>query len=233
MTPLFFGSSDRRLFGVYDPPQERDRRRAVVICNAIGRDYYHAHRGCRVLARQLSAAGLHALRFDYLGTGDSTGEVPDFLIEDWLQNIGEAADELKDMADARKVALVGLRLGATLAAVAAESRSDIDRLVLWDPIDDFDACLDVLDELPPSMIEELRAISPKQLQPALPRRLLLTTTSAGSSSLSSRWCGGGDDATTIRTCPGPSVWASEGDFGSAGIPVDALKTMTEWLAEPT
>ena len=32
--------------------------------------------------------------------------------------------------------LLGLRLGATLAATAAESRPDVDRLVLWAPIVD-------------------------------------------------------------------------------------------------
>ena len=36
----------------------------------------------------------------------------------------------------RQVTLVGLRLGATIAAAVAANRDDVDRLVLWDPVTD-------------------------------------------------------------------------------------------------
>src|ERR1051325_66360 len=53
----------------------------VVLCAPLGYEQVHAHRSFRVLADQLAAAGVTALRFDYHGTGDSAGrdEDPDRL----------------------------------------------------------------------------------------------------------------------------------------------------------
>jgi pimeloyl-ACP methyl ester carboxylesterase len=42
----------------------------------------------------------------------------------------------RQVPELRQVTLVGLRLGATIAAAVAATRSDVDRLVLWDPVTD-------------------------------------------------------------------------------------------------
>jgi len=42
--------------------------------------------------------------------------------------------ELKANADLERVSLIGLRLGASIAAVGGLERPDIDRIVLWDPV---------------------------------------------------------------------------------------------------
>ena len=56
------------------------------------------------------------------------------LVRAWLDDIGRAADVLRARSGASKVALVGLRLGATLAmAHAAEHPGSVDSLVLWSP----------------------------------------------------------------------------------------------------
>ena len=75
------------------------------------------------LLEQLAAQGWHVLRFDYFGTGDSAGEFDEADLTGWEADIEQALDELLDMAGARKVALVGLRLGATLAARVAARAS--------------------------------------------------------------------------------------------------------------
>lgn len=75
------------------------------------------------------------LRFDYFGTGDSGGDGSDASLRGWESDIDTAIDELKDIAGVGRVALVGLRLGATLAARVAERRNrEVSALVLWDPI---------------------------------------------------------------------------------------------------
>ena len=86
------------------------------------------------LAARLAEAGFHVLRFDYFGTGDSGGEAWDGSPDLWLEDTAAAVEELRDMAGVRTVSLVGMRLGAVLAARLAASRRDIDRLVLWDPV---------------------------------------------------------------------------------------------------
>jgi len=56
-------------------------------------------------------------------------------VQGWKADIETAMDELRHITDLQQVTLVGLRLGATLAAaVAADRQSDVDELVLWDPV---------------------------------------------------------------------------------------------------
>jgi pimeloyl-ACP methyl ester carboxylesterase len=137
MIPFFFGVGQRRLFGVYDAANETAGSvpRAVVLCYPWGAEYLHAHRSLRQLASKLSLAGCHTLRFDYFGTGDSSGEMTEADLSGWQDDIETAIEELRDSTGAKSVVLIGLRLGATLAAsVAARRRKDVEALVLWDPI---------------------------------------------------------------------------------------------------
>jgi pimeloyl-ACP methyl ester carboxylesterase len=136
MNPFYFGAGRRRLFGAYEPARLDSRHtRAVVFCYPWGSEYLHAHRSMRRLATMLTEAGFHTLRFDYFGTGDSAGDVIEADIEGWEADIESAMEELKDTTGAVRITLLGLRLGATLAAiVAAKRHRDVDAVVLWDPI---------------------------------------------------------------------------------------------------
>jgi len=136
MTPMFFGYGARRLFGIYHPAHgAAGQRRAVVICQPWGQEYLRAHRSLKQLAMMLAQAGCHVLRFDYFGTGDSGGDMVDGDLEGWVDDIEAAVQELQDTSGAHRVTMAGLRLGATLAAIAAARQTaDIDGLVLWDPV---------------------------------------------------------------------------------------------------
>lgn len=130
--PIVFG----QLFGWYHAPSHPMRDGAVVLCNPFGYEAMCLHRCYRVLAERIAAAGLAALRFDYHGTGDSAGDDhdPERLIA-WLASINAAIEELRRRAEVTKVSLVGMRLGATLATLAALERQDpnVVGLVLWSP----------------------------------------------------------------------------------------------------
>lgn len=135
MNPLYFGSSEQALFGVYHAPSGQPaRNRGVVLCNPFGDEAIKAHRAFLQLANRLASERFHVLRFDYFATGDSAGESEQGTIEQWLADIGTAADEIKDASGVAKVSFVGLRFGATLALQAATRRRDLDRVTLWDPV---------------------------------------------------------------------------------------------------
>ena len=134
MNPVYFGRAPHSLFGVYHAPlAARSRRVGVVLCYPFGQEYMRAHRAFRQLALLLSKAGFHVFRFDYYGTGDSAGDASEASLEQWIADAGAAADELKDTAEVSRIAFVGLRLGAAVAALAAARREDVDQVVLWDP----------------------------------------------------------------------------------------------------
>jgi hypothetical protein len=71
-----------------------------------------------------------------MGTGESEGKFEDADVETFLSDIGCAMRTLNaKIPGLNDVGLIGLRFGATLAALATE-RSDVSRLILWDPVID-------------------------------------------------------------------------------------------------
>ncbi|HKE49019.1 MAG TPA: alpha/beta fold hydrolase [Rhodanobacteraceae bacterium] len=136
MTAFFFGNSDRQLYGVYHAAQSGPGRPiGVVLCSPFGAEAIRAHRILRVLAERLARAGAHVLRFDYRGTGDSAGDGSDVDLEQWQGDIASADAELRDMSGVTRVIWIGLRLGASLAMLAARKPpAGLAGLVLWEPV---------------------------------------------------------------------------------------------------
>lgn len=136
MEAFYFGPSENYLFGVFHPRQGINRNEGVVLCNPFGQEYLRAHKSMRRLAINLAELGYPVLRFDYRGTGDSAGDLTGVSTDHWVADIEHAIQELMDMSAVPKVALIGLRLGALLAAKTASDHNRISRLVMWDPLVD-------------------------------------------------------------------------------------------------
>jgi pimeloyl-ACP methyl ester carboxylesterase len=128
----WLGPSDRPLFTRLDTPAAGLIVGAVVVCPTMGLEAAYSARAVGDLARRLAASGWAALRVDYPGMGDSSGSWTDpDLVADWLNSIRGAIDYARAL-DAPRIALVGMRIGATLAAEVAGD-GGVDDLVLWDP----------------------------------------------------------------------------------------------------
>jgi pimeloyl-ACP methyl ester carboxylesterase len=135
MKPFFFGAAAKPLFGVYhSPADDVPPRGGVMVCYPFGPEYLRSHRALRELATQLAATGHHVLRFDYFGCGDSSGETEEGTVEQWLDDITRGVEELRESSGRPQVCVLGLRFGATLAALGASRDPGIDRLILWDPV---------------------------------------------------------------------------------------------------
>ncbi|MEM7203280.1 MAG: alpha/beta fold hydrolase [Planctomycetota bacterium] len=137
MNPFFFGTSQRQLFGIHHPPEGVELRDgAVLISPPLGHEYIAAHRPLQQLAVRLARQGLHVLRFDFFGCGDSAGDLEEATVAQWRDDVQTALQELRDMSGSRRLSIVGLRLGATVAAAsaAAATGSDLRSLVLWEPV---------------------------------------------------------------------------------------------------
>lgn len=135
MNPFFFGDSHRQLYGVYHPPAGQPMRsEGVLLCYPFGQEYMRAHRSFRQLAILLGKRGYPVMRFDYFATGDSAGLCEEASIHQWVEDIHTASEEFRYLANIETVSLVGLRLGAALAAKASERQGAFNRVVLWDPV---------------------------------------------------------------------------------------------------
>src|SRR5215831_5565803 len=133
--PFYFGKEGKKLFGCFhQPSHETMRRCAVLICQPVGHEYINSHRALLQLAVRSAEAGFPVLRFDYYGCGDSSGEAEQGSITRWLEDISTAVAELRARAGTYQVCVVGLRLGATLAALSGSRRELFESLVLWEPV---------------------------------------------------------------------------------------------------
>lgn len=131
--PVWFGPARRPLLGRLHAPAGGTARAGAVICPPFVREHLQAHYALRLLAEELAARDVAALRLDYDGMGDSAGSGDDpGRLAAWLASIAAAARLLRD-AGVGSLCLVGMRIGATLAARAAADAGGVDQLVLWDP----------------------------------------------------------------------------------------------------
>lgn len=134
----FFGHPESPLFGVYHQPRGsrvRSANRAALICPPIGQEYNRTHWTLRLLANQVARKGIHVLRMDYHGIGDSAQSVEQIdSLEAWRRNIEQAIDHLKAATGAETVMLIGQRIGASLATQVATRRPDVNGIVAWEPI---------------------------------------------------------------------------------------------------
>jgi len=131
-----FGGREAGLLGTLHIPARLQRRSAVVVlCNPLSEEANRAHRLYRVMAVQLERQGYATLRFDYRCTGDSCGDEADARLDDWVDDTVAAAAEALQRTGVSRVVLCGVRLGGTLAALAAASgQLRVRQLVLWDPV---------------------------------------------------------------------------------------------------
>jgi alpha-beta hydrolase superfamily lysophospholipase len=133
---LYFNSGEHRLFGwLHHSPNGLKADVGVVVCQPFGYEAICAHRGMRAFAEAIAAAGMPALRFDYLGTGDSPEIDPEAdQLQIWTQDVLAAAEELRLRTGVRHVCLLGFRLGALLATLAAAQGNTVSALVVVSPI---------------------------------------------------------------------------------------------------
>ncbi|TWS24655.1 alpha/beta hydrolase, partial [Tsukamurella sputi] len=127
----YFGPVGAPLYGALHVPGSRRVRGTVLLVPPLAKEQYDVLRGLRRLAASLAAEGLAVLRFDYRGTGDSSGPSGDAdAARDWIASVRHADDYLRGLGLGAP-AVVALRVGAALAGAAGLTPP---AAVLWDPI---------------------------------------------------------------------------------------------------
>jgi pimeloyl-ACP methyl ester carboxylesterase len=133
--PLYFSSGDHRLFGWLHRTVGRNASLGVVICNPFGYESICSHRSVRTFAEAAAAAGAPTLRFDYVGTGNSDDLEPGAeQISAWTDDVVAAVCELQRATGVERVCLLGFRLGAMLATLAAARCEAARALILVAPV---------------------------------------------------------------------------------------------------
>lgn len=119
--PLYFPSGDRGLFGwIHWPAGGVTSRFGLLICKPFGFEAVCSYLSQRAFAEAVAKLGIPVMRFDYSGTGDSVDLDPDAnQIDIWRRDVVAACEELRRRTGVARLCLLGFRLGAALAAMAA------------------------------------------------------------------------------------------------------------------
>lgn len=138
MTPFFFGPKADQLFGCHHEPRAGGAARdnGVLLCSPTDPEYGRSHRAMNRLGALLARSGFHVLQFDYFGMGDSAGMLEDADLGRWCADIASAKDELGRRSGLETTTLVGLRMGATLAALTGAELGGVEKMVMWEPVID-------------------------------------------------------------------------------------------------
>lgn len=131
--PLFFrGPEGANLSGAWRLPGSTPAR-VWVVCPPFAEEEKSAHRTLVELADALVATGDAVFFFAYRGTGDSDGDFAETSLTAWRADIEAALTFVRSRFPVGAVGLIGLRLGASLAAQVA-TESAVQSLVLIEPI---------------------------------------------------------------------------------------------------
>lgn len=133
--PLYFGPESRPLFGWLHRAAMPAKNLGLVICNPFGHEAQSVHRSLRHWAQSAAQAGIATLRFDYDGTGDSSGNDEDEnRVAAWTNSVQRAVETLQNATGVGNVALLGVRLGGLLAILAALENPELGTLILVAPV---------------------------------------------------------------------------------------------------
>lgn len=131
----FRNRARKRLRGMIHRPRGASARRrapGVVFFHGFTGDRMESHWIFVKCSRALAEAGIASLRFDFGGSGESEGEFRKVTLQGEIADAKSAVEFLRRQKgiDPKRLGLLGLSLGGTIAAsIAASVKAQV--LVLW------------------------------------------------------------------------------------------------------
>jgi pimeloyl-ACP methyl ester carboxylesterase len=113
------------------PASHGSQNSSVIICPPFGEERKCSYRLLWNLSNQLQERGFNVVRFDYAGTGESSGMHSDMQLNDWVCNIDDMYRFVKETYPSGSITAIGVRLGANLALRATVP---FDNIILWEPL---------------------------------------------------------------------------------------------------
>jgi pimeloyl-ACP methyl ester carboxylesterase len=121
----------RKLFyAVHGDPASRC---AWLFCNPFLEEKNFSQSVYVTWARRIADEGGLAVRFDYEGDGDSEGTGETVGLRDWVDDAVAVAEFIRTQFRPEYIYLFGLRLGGSVACLAAQQVACAG-LLLWDPV---------------------------------------------------------------------------------------------------
>lgn len=126
----------KTLRGMYHRPAGEGSYPTVLLFHGFGGTKLEPHRIFLKLSRQLAAAGIAALRFDFSGSGESDGDFEEMTFSSEVREAEAILDYALSLpvTDRQRVGAIGLSLGGGVtAALAGRRPEELRSVVLWAP----------------------------------------------------------------------------------------------------
>jgi exosortase A-associated hydrolase 2 len=114
-------------------PRQGAPRGALLLVPPFAEEANKTRRLCMEIARSCAGAGWAVLLGDLAGTGDSEGDIGEIGWTNWVDDVAAFAARVRSESSGPFV-ILGLRLGALLAAAALDGGLDADGLFLLCPV---------------------------------------------------------------------------------------------------
>ena len=129
----YLRSGNETVFAILTSPEIARSDIGIVLAHS-GANNFSAHRNgvWTSLSRRLAQDGIPSLRFDFAGTGESTGEFALTLAGQPVSDVTAAMDALR-AAGCRRLLVVGSCYGAVPSVVASAARGDVAGVIMLSP----------------------------------------------------------------------------------------------------
>lgn len=142
---FFIEKGEDRIYSVYNPAKtDSVLDVGVILISPFGQEYIRCFSIFNELTKQFNEKGVDVFRFDYVGTGNSSGDFSDLSIKSSLKDIEQAITAFKEISGCERICLVGVRMGASLSMLSLLQK-DVDQLVLWSPVSNGKEYLDEIE----------------------------------------------------------------------------------------
>lgn len=128
-----FGTPSRALFGLRHPPA-MSARGTMVACMPLLQEGIRCQRALWSLSEALAATGIDVLRFDWHGSGDSSGDTRALTVEGMVEDLASAEAFLQASGPGMRPRLLGLRSAALPLLLHASRAGQPVDVVLWAPV---------------------------------------------------------------------------------------------------
>ncbi len=131
--PFFLSGAQGSLFCIHLYPTHTKPKGCILYLHPFAEEMHKSRRMAALQARRFAAEGYAVLQVDLTGCGDSACDFGEATWEAWLADARRAHAWLLDMA-VGPIILWGLRIGASLVVELVSLISDIERVLLWQPV---------------------------------------------------------------------------------------------------
>ena len=131
--PMLLPQGDGHLFAVIHRTMSPARAR-VLMCPPLLQEHVRSYRFFAQLATQWARQGVEVIRFDYSGTGDSSGASVELAVDRAISDIRHAWNALVASGDGVPRIIFGVRMGALLADHTIGDGLDADMAWWWQPV---------------------------------------------------------------------------------------------------